>query len=51
MACVSLATDIADPLQRFRTIQASALAAKQEVIDRSREVTEWVTLWRGGLPV
>jgi diacylglycerol O-acyltransferase / wax synthase len=51
MACVSLATDIADPLQRFRTIQASALAAKQEVTDRSRGVTEWVTLWRGGVPV
>ena len=51
MACVSLATDIADPSQRFRAIQASALAAKQEVTDRSRGVTEWVTLWRGGLPV
>jgi WS/DGAT/MGAT family acyltransferase len=51
MACVSLATDIADPMRRFRAIQARALAAKQEVIDRSREVTEWVTLWRGGLPV
>ena len=51
MACVSLATDIADPLQRLRTIQAGALAAKQEVIDRPRAVTEWVTLWRGGFPV
>jgi WS/DGAT/MGAT family acyltransferase len=51
MACVSLATDIADPLQRFQAIQASTDAAKQEVQHRSREATEWVTLLRGGLPI
>jgi len=51
MACVSLATDIADPLQRFRAIQASTTAAKQEVATRSREATEWATLLRGGWPI
>lgn len=51
MACVSLATDIADPLQRFRAIQASTAAAKQEVTARRREATEWVTLLRGGFPI
>jgi WS/DGAT/MGAT family acyltransferase len=51
IACVSLATNIADPLQRFRAIQTSTTAAKQEVVARSREATEWATLLRGGWPI
>jgi WS/DGAT/MGAT family acyltransferase len=51
MVCVSLATNVADPLARFRAIQESAAAAKQDVAIQSREANEWLALLRGSLPL
>jgi len=51
MVCVSLATNVADPITRFRAIQESAAAAKQDVAARSREANEWLALLRGSLPI
>ncbi|HEV8714679.1 MAG TPA: wax ester/triacylglycerol synthase family O-acyltransferase [Candidatus Binatia bacterium] len=51
MICVSLATNVEDPIARFRSIQASAAAAKQQVAAHSREANEWLALLRGSFPI
>ena len=51
MACVSLATDVADARARFQAIRASAEAAKQDTLARSPEANNWLALLRGSLPM
>ena len=51
MACVSLATNVADPRERFQAIRASAEAAKQDTLARSPEANNWLALLRGSLPM
>ena len=51
MACVSLATNVADPRERFQAIRASAEAAKQDTLTRSPEANNWLAVLRGSLPL
>jgi len=51
MACVSLATNVADVRARFQTIRASAEAAKQDTLTRSPEANNWLAVLRGSLPL
>jgi len=51
MVCVSLATNVADPRERFQAIRASAEAAKQETVTRSPEANNWLAVLRGSLPL
>ena len=51
MVCVSLATNVADPRERFQAIRASAEAAKRDTLTRSPEANNWLAVLRGSLPL